>query len=281
MRKHIKTLNDLIKTSENPGQGLAIPWSNPDFSRRILKEQLYPDNDIASRRPGAIAKQMDFIHHQLLQGQQTSVLDLACGPGLHSHQLAKLGHRCRGIDIAPAAIEHAKCTCTNENLNCDFLRADLFDSDFGRDYGLAMLTFGDFNSYSRNNGNALIQKVFKSLKPNGLFLLEALNPDGIRDIGEREPGWMTVESGMFSDKPYLYLDKYIFSEAENLATAHYFIVNSTGTVDHYQQNYLGYSDDEYQQLLLDAGFDSVEFYPGFGAGSHDFADDLQMIVARK
>ena len=281
MDNRIKTLNDLIKTSDNPGQGLEIPWNDPDFSRRILKDQLNPDNDIASRRPGAINKHVQFIHHHLLGGKRTTVLDLGCGPGLYSHRLAKLGQHCTGIDYSPAAIEYARQFATENKLNCTFILADFMNTNLGNDYGLVMLTFGDFNALSRKDGKTLIQKVFNSLCPGGLFLIEGLTLDGIIEIGERESSWMTVESGIFSDNPYLFLDKYIFKKTDNLAFAHYFIINSEDSVDHYQQRYYGYSDDEYQDELMEAGFDSVEFYPGFGAGSHDFADDLQMIVARK
>ncbi|MCG2716466.1 MAG: hypothetical protein L6422_09370, partial [Candidatus Marinimicrobia bacterium] len=49
----------------------------------------------------------------------------------------------------------------------------------------------------------------------------------------------------------------------------------------YRQRYFAYTDDKYQDLLYGAGFESVEFYPGFGRGTNDFADDLVMIVARK
>ena len=281
MIRDTKTLNDLIKTSENPGQGQEIPWSDPGFSRRILKDQLNPDNDIASRRPGAIEKHVQFIHHHLLGERKTTVLDLGCGPGLYSHRLAKLGQHCTGIDYSPAAIEYARQFATENKLNCTFILADFMNTNLGNDYGLVMLTFGDFNALSRKDGKTLIQKVFNSLCPGGLFLIEGLTLDGIIEIGERESSWMTVESGIFSDNPYLFLDKYIFKKTDNLAFAHYFIINSEDSVDHYHQRYYGYSDDEYQEELLEAGFDSVEFYPGFGAGSHDFADDLQMIVARK
>ena len=281
MEKAIITLNNLINSSGDPGNGREIPWSNPDFSKRILRDQLNPDTDIASRRPAATNKLVQFIHHHLLGNKTTTILDLGCGPGLYSHGLAEFGHRCTGVDKSPAAIEYANHIATEKNLNCNFIQANFIESELDNGYGFAMLTFGDFNSLLRKDGKTLIQKVFHSLNPGGIFLLEGLTIESVREIGEREPGWLIFESGMFSDKPYLYLDKYVFNEAENSASAHYFILNSAGVIDHYRQNYIGYSDDEYQHLLLDAGFESVEFYRDFAPGSHDFADDLQMIVARK
>jgi len=279
----MKTLDDLIcRQAKDFDNGLEIPWTDPEFSRRILKEQLNQDNDIASRRIKAVDKQVQFIHHQLLMAKKTTILDLGCGPGLYSHRLAELGHRCTGIDISPAPIRYAKEIAGKESLNCTFIQDDFLKTDLGSDFGFAMLIFGDFNALHRADGKRLIDRIFHALKPGGIFLLEGLTMDGTKEIGEREPAWLTAESGIFSDNPYLYLEKCSWNEQDQLATANYYIIESeSGHLTHYRQRYFAYTDDDYQELLYSAGFESVEFYPGFGAGSSDFADDLVMIVARK
>jgi len=278
----IKTIKDLIVRQGLTESGLAIPWSDSDFSRRVLGEHLNPENDIASRRPKAIDRQVRFIHHQLLGGKKSSILDLGCGPGLHLHRLAVLGHRCTGIDIAPAAIKYAQTIARSKSLNCHFIRDNYLTVEFGNHFDFIMLTFGDFNAINRNEGKLLVKKAFESLNPGGLFLLEGLNLDGTQEIGEREATWLTAEKGIFSDHPYLYLEECSWNEGTRQSTANYYIIDSqSATLSHYQQKYFGYSDNDYNDLLIDAGFDSVEFYPEFGQGSHDFAEDLIMIVARK
>lgn len=279
----MKTLADLIcRQAKDIDNGLEIPWADPEFSRRILKEHLNQDNDIASRRIKAVDKQVQFIHHQLLMAKKTTILDLGCGPGLYSHRLANLGHRCTGIDISPASIQYAKEIAGKESLNCTFIQDDFLKTDLGSDFDFAMLTFGDFNALDRADGKQLIERIFHALKPGGVFLLEGLTLDGVIEIGEREPAWLTAESGIFSDNPYLYLEECSWNEQDQLATANYYIIDSESShLTHYRQGYFAYSDDDYQELLYSAGFENVEFYPGFGAGSSDFADELVMIVGRK
>jgi len=279
----MKTLADLIyRQAKDIDNGLEIPWADPEFSRRILKEHLNQDNDIASRRIKAVDKQVQFIHHQLLMAKKTTILDLGCGPGLYSHRLAKLGHRCTGIDISPASIRYAKEIAEKELLNCTFIQDDFLKTDLGSDFDFAMLTFGDFNVLDRADGKQLIERIFHALKPGGVFLLEGLTLDGVIEIGGREPAWLTAGSGIFSDNPYLYLEECSWNDLDQLAIANYYIIESeSGHLTHYRQGYFAYTDDDYQELLYSAGFESVEFYTGFGSETNDFADDLVMIVARK
>ncbi len=106
----MKHLLDVINRKLPPTpweEGDCIPWSDPAFSERMLKEHLRQDHDAASRRTEKIDEQVAWIHGDLLAGQPTKVLDLTCGPGLYTSRLARLGHECVGIDYAPAAIRYA------------------------------------------------------------------------------------------------------------------------------------------------------------------------------
>ena len=87
-------------------EGDNIPWSEPEFSARMLREHLTQDHDMASRRAELIDRHVAWIHQELLGGQPSRVLDLGCGPGLYSSRLARLGHTCTGVDYSPASIAY-------------------------------------------------------------------------------------------------------------------------------------------------------------------------------
>src|SRR5512139_3579983 len=102
-------LLELIRRQPVPvpwSEGEKIPWNDPDFSRRMLLEHLSQEHDAASRRFETIDRHVHWIHHAVLSGQPTRILDLGCGPGLYSSRLARLGHECVGIDFSPASIAH-------------------------------------------------------------------------------------------------------------------------------------------------------------------------------
>jgi ubiquinone/menaquinone biosynthesis C-methylase UbiE len=53
------------------------------------------------------------------------VLDLGCGPGLHTVALARLGMHVTGIDYASAMLDRARRRLENANLDAEFRVADL------------------------------------------------------------------------------------------------------------------------------------------------------------
>jgi 2-polyprenyl-3-methyl-5-hydroxy-6-metoxy-1,4-benzoquinol methylase len=89
-------------------EGEKIPWSDPGFRQRMLREHLSQEHDTASRRVGLIDQHVDWNHNGLLAGQPGRILDLGCGPGLYTGRLAQLGYQCVGIDYGPASIAYAR-----------------------------------------------------------------------------------------------------------------------------------------------------------------------------
>ena len=62
-------LIDLVNRSSPPlpwTEGDNIPWNEPGFSQRMLKEHFSQEHDDASRRFGTIDRQVDWIHTTLL-----------------------------------------------------------------------------------------------------------------------------------------------------------------------------------------------------------------------
>src|SRR5262245_56889161 len=103
-------LDELRARAMPPGpwaEGENIPWDEPEFSARMLREHLSQAHDRASRREEIIDRQVTWIHRDLLEERPTAVLDLGCGPGLYTSRLACLGHWCVGLDYGPAAIAYA------------------------------------------------------------------------------------------------------------------------------------------------------------------------------
>src|SRR5512133_3667932 len=98
-------------------EGDNIPWNEPGFSQRMLKEHLSQTHDAASRRTEIIERHVVFIHGEVLGGPPGRVLDLGCGPGLYANRLARLGHTVYGIDFSPASIEYARATAAHEGLS--------------------------------------------------------------------------------------------------------------------------------------------------------------------
>ena len=79
-------------------------------------------------------REVDFIISKLsLQGNER-ILDLACGFGRHSLELARRGFDVTGVDITPEYVAFASEQASHEKLNAHFRCADIralkYCSDF-------------------------------------------------------------------------------------------------------------------------------------------------------
>ncbi len=122
-------------------EGDNIPWQDPGFSQRMLVEHLSQAHDLASRRSSSIEAQVSCVAERLRGLDHASVLDLACGPGLYLHRLARQGHRGYGIGFSPAAIDYARRIVAQEQLDCRFEYADLRHADFGEGFDMVLLIY--------------------------------------------------------------------------------------------------------------------------------------------
>lgn len=238
--------------------GGEIPWHEPAFSERMLREHLSQDHDLASRRFETIDRHVSWLHHQVLRATAGRVLDLGCGPGLYTARLAKLGHRCVGIDISPASISYARTEAERQALACDYRLEDLRAADFGSGFDLVLFAFGAFNAFPPAAAAALLAKARGAVRPSGALVLEAQTEAHVRSIGSETPTWFRAPHSVFSDEPHLLLRECAWHAEQRTTTERYFALSlQSAEVVSFVSSTQAYSDAEYEQLLHDAGFAAV------------------------
>ncbi len=274
-------LRDILERDMEPkpwAEGEMIPWNDPDFSARILREHLAQDNDAASRPNAVIKKHVDWIHRQLLEGKPARILDLGCGPGLYTARLAKQGHTCTGIDFAPAPVAYA---IQNAPQNCDYKLADIRSAEYGMDYDLVIFIFGALNLFRPTDARRVLEKARLALKPGGLLLLEISSLDSVDQIGNQPAMWYSAESGLFSDKAHLCLMETFWDDDQRVATERFYIIDTdSGEITRQAASTQGYDEDEVEQLLQEAGFDHVEFHTSLTGKEPDENYDFLVVTAR-
>ena len=278
-------LTELVNRAAFPApwaEGDKIPWNEPGFSARMLREHLSQEHDAASRRYTIRDHQIEWIHQTLLKNQTVSVLDLGCGPGLYTSRLARRGCRCTGIDFSPASIAYAIDKARSEKLDCRYIEGDLRTTAFGSRYGLVMFIFGELNVFRPQDVHDLLQKVYDALEPGGLLVLEPHTFESVRKLGQSPSHWYSAQTGLFSETPHLYLQENFWDESSCTATSRYFIVDVlNGSVTRYAATVQAYTLDQYRALLQEIGFKEMEFHPSLDGQESEFTRDLLAISARK
>ena len=143
------------------------PWYEEWFNS-LYYHQLYFKRD---KKEAA-----DFINRlidYLKPSKDSLMLDVGCGRGRHSIQLATKGFDVTGIDLSEESIRIAK---ENENDHLHFfvhdMRLPFWINYF--DYAFNFFTsFGYFNT-RREHHNA-IRTIAESLKPRGVFVIDYFN----------------------------------------------------------------------------------------------------------
>jgi SAM-dependent methyltransferase len=275
-------LLDIVTRNAQPlpwSEGDNIPWNEPGFSTRMLREHLTQDHDHASRRAEKIDQHVQWIHQEILAGRTSRILDLGCGPGLYASRLAGYGHTCTGIDFSPASIQYARRQSPSGS---SFIQGDLRTTDFGQDYDLVMLIFGEFNVFRPEHARLILKKAAAALKDGGILLLEPHSDAAIKSMGHEGPSWFSSLGGLFSDHPHLVLLDSHWDETSQAATQRYAIVEAeNGTVQCFAASYQAYSNPEYTRCLMECGFEDALFYPALGRSEGEPDSTLIAVSARK
>ncbi len=143
------------------------PWFK-DWFNSAYYHQLYFNRDKTEAQL-FIKKLIDYLK----PAAHARMLDVACGKGRHSMQLAGLGFDVTGIDLSESSIEEA---LTHESDKLHFYQHDMrlpFWINYF-DYAFNFFTsFGYFRT-QREHDNA-IRSIAGSLKLNGIFVMDYLN----------------------------------------------------------------------------------------------------------
>lgn len=240
-------------------EGEKIPWDDPAFSRRMLKEHLSQSHDAASRRTGTLKKHIDWIHRSILDAKPSRILDLGCGPGFYCARLAALGHVCHGIDFSPASIDYA---VEHAPEGCTYALGDIRTTDFGSAYDLVMLIFGEFNVFKPEDVKLILDKACRALNPGGKILLEVTTYDAVYELGNQPATWYSAENELFADEPHFCLMESFWDDEQSVAIERYYVVDATTSqVTRHSASTQAYENDELAELLVQAGFEAPEFYP--------------------
>lgn len=124
-------------------------------------------------------EQVDFIIKNLELTGTERVLDLACGYGRHSLELARRGYHVVGVDITKEFIEDARMEARRENLTAEFVLSDIRDVSFHSEFDVVLNMADGAIGYLENEDENL--KIFdivsRALKPGGLHFMDIMSAD--------------------------------------------------------------------------------------------------------
>jgi glycine/sarcosine N-methyltransferase len=200
-------------------------------------------------------------------GQPLTVLDAACGTGMHAIELARRGYRAAGADISPKMIETAQRNAQSANKHVTFKDAgftqleetfkdiDIFPFD-------AITCFGNSLPHltTREDIRNALNDFRECLQPGGMLILQNRNFDAVMAKRER---WIGPQSYTEDNKDWLFLRFYDF-DADGLITFNIVRLKREGKGQWKQSvstvRLYPLLKEEMLELLNETGFDQVRTY---------------------
>jgi len=180
------------------------------YSSKYMKESFTRDT----------VREVDFLVEEIQLPAGSSIIDIGCGTGRHSIELAKRGLKVTGIDISEGMLKEAEKTSRDANVKVRFIKADAVKFRTDEKFDAAVcLCEGAFallgiDENPEEHDLKILRNIHSCLKPGAKFILTTLNglkmirkyneddvKNGVFDpfsITETHP--MEYESGMGTEK---------------------------------------------------------------------------------
>jgi SAM-dependent methyltransferase len=225
-------------------------WWRTWFGRSYL--ELY-DRHLSERT----APEIDRLEALLELRPPLRILDLGCGQGRHSIELARRRYEVTAIDISPYLLEVAKRRASEAGVQVRWIEGDMRRPPAGEEFDLALslfTSFGYFDSEAENQ--AVLQAAAGALKSGGRLVIEVLHGDrAIALFRERE--WFTVGQATVVENRSLDRSRHRLNVQRT-------VLNGIDEQESYHSIRL-YGGSELREKLEQAGFSRVELWGDWNA----------------
>ncbi|NJE26818.1 class I SAM-dependent methyltransferase [Thermococcus sp. MV5] len=130
---------------------------------------------IYRRRAERVRDEINFVEEIFKADAKRDVkkiLDLACGTGIPTLELARRGYEVIGMDLHEEMLEVAKRKAKREGLTIEFIQGDALEVDFNQEFDAVTMFFSSIMYFDERDIKKLFNSVAKALKPGGVFVAD-------------------------------------------------------------------------------------------------------------
>nr|PZN19866.1 MAG: hypothetical protein DIU78_20290 [Pseudomonadota bacterium] len=167
------------RRKSKPPAGKALPQAKKK-QRRAWFEDLF-DEEFARAEARLsdeqIRREVDFIEDSLGVARGGMVLDLGCGSGRYAVELASRGYEMVGFDLSLYQLALAKDLARARGQTLEFVQGDMREMTFDEVFDGAYCWNTTFGYFEEEKNIAVLEGVYRALKPGGMFLIDVINRD--------------------------------------------------------------------------------------------------------
>jgi SAM-dependent methyltransferase len=242
--------------------------------RRLVKsmERISLDELKMSSLTGT-EQEVEFVVDVLQLPKTSSILDLYCGYGRHTIELAKLGFHVTGLDTNASLLDIARQKASEAGVDIIFEQCDMRQLSYEQEFDAVINMFAAFGFFSDEENEMVIAQIHTSLRPGGYFLIDLLNREWM--LNNNLTRYWRHPSGD-------YVLAYKVELVEGIAVMRRELVNQvTGTKAKYEFTLRAYSLPELTEIFRRHGFTIEAEYGGFDRRPYNKEAPRMIILARK
>lgn len=247
IRNRIRTLGPVNDLEEH----VRSDWWSNIFNSLYLKT----DADVVED-PRITQSEIDIVVKSLGLTPEDKVLDLCCGQGRHSLELARRGLKLvEGLDRSHFLVQKAKERAKADGLGVKFKAGDARKLPYATDSFNAVIIMGNSFGYFDTTQDDLrvLREVMRVLRPWGKILIDITDGNFMRENFQKR-SWEWI-----NDKLFVCRERSLSSDSDRLVSREVITHVEKGIIaDQFYAERL-YSKESLTKLLTDAGFTGITY----------------------
>jgi 2-polyprenyl-3-methyl-5-hydroxy-6-metoxy-1,4-benzoquinol methylase len=223
--------------------------------------------------PELTAMEVAFLKRALMLKPGDAVLDVPCGNGRHTIELAREGFRLTGLDLSREFLDKAAATAEQAGVSVEWICADMRDLPRNAGFDAAFCMCNSFGYLDRTESHRFLSALAESLKTGGRVVVDTgIAAESI--LPTLLPGrWHRA-----GDMLMLSTARYVAEESR--LDIDYTFVNN-GVFETRPMSSYVFTAGEMRHMFVTAGFDVLAMNAGLEGEAYKLGSPRLVITARK
>ncbi len=225
-----------------------------------------------ARSPKQNQAEAEFIEDLLDLEESSKLLDVPCGNGRLSLELASRGHRVTGVDMTKHLLEEASRMSADRGLEIKWENREMRDLPWDDEFDGAFCMWGSFG-YFDDEGNAeFLKAVSGCIKKGANFVLDVHAAEGLMPKFERR-GWQWMGDVLLvEDRSY---------DVNTGRVEEEWLLIRDGVLEEKHSSIRVYTYREIRRMLERAGFEDIQGYGSLEKEPFQLGSKRLYLVSRK
>ncbi len=242
------------------------------FEDESFWEQTYPFMFGEQRFLDAVDEAEKIVN--LVDINDSKVLDLCCGPGRLSLALADRGFTVTGVDRTEFLLEKARTRAQSVDADIEWVRSDMRDFVRPESFDCIVNMFTSFGYFDdKSDDMKVLQNVFQSLKAGGSFLIDVMGKEILARI------YQPTTSQVLDDGTKLIQRHEVFDDWTRVRCE--WIHIKEGNARSFNFHHTIYSAAELKDRMEQTGFKDIKTYGDLDANPYDQNAKRLILLGRK